>query len=154
VRVTPLVVLTAVATLVLAACGGPARLAAPPAGADQVSASVVVAPGGSIQAAIDAAVPGAVIQISPGTYHEALTVAKAGIKLIGRGDVTIENPGDAENGIRVSDAGDGFVLFNVTVRGFEENGVLLVRVNGFLLSNVRTVDNGEYGLFPSCPPMA
>ena len=147
-RVTPLVVLTAVATLVLAACGGPARLAAPPAGADQVSASVVVAPGGSIQAAIDAAVPGAVIQISPGTYHEALTVAKAGIKLIGRGDVTIENPGDAENGIRVSDAGDGFVLFNVTVRGFEENGVLLVRVNGFLLSNVRTVDNGEYGLFP------
>jgi len=135
--------------LVLAACNGADRLAAPPATADRFGAATAVVPSdGSIQAAIDAAAPGAVILISSGTYREAITVAKAGIKLVGRGDVTIENPGDAEDGISVSDAGDGFALVNVTVRGFEENGVLLAGVDGFLLSNVRAVDNGEYGLFP------
>ncbi len=135
--------------LVLAACDGADRLAAPPLTAERFGVpNAIVASGGSIQAAIDAAAPGAVILISPGTYHEALTVAKAGIKLVGRGDVTIENPGDAEDGISVSDAGDGFALVNVTVRGFEENGVRLTGVNGFLLANVRAINNGEYGLFP------
>ncbi len=138
-------------SFVLAACdGAPAdRVAAPPVTAERFGiANAVVPSGGSIQAAIDAAAPGSVILISPGTYHEALTVAKAGIKLVGRGDVTIENPGDAEDGISVSDAGDGFALVNVTVRGFEENGVRLVGVDGFLLANVSAVDDGEYGLFP------
>jgi len=135
--------------LVLAACDGADRLAAPPVTAERFGVPNAVVPsGGSIQAAIDAAAPGAVILISPGMYHEALTVAKAGIKLVGRGDVTIENPGDAEDGISVSDAGDGFALVNVTVRGFEENGVVLAGVDGFLLANVRAIDNGEYGLFP------
>ena len=108
----------------------------------------VVRPGGSIQAAIDAAAPGAVIQITPGTYHEALTVAKPRITLIGRGEVVIENPGDAEDGILVTDAADGFTLANVTVKGFEENGVKLEHVDGFVLFKVRAVDDGEYGLFP------
>ena len=138
-------------SFVLAACdGAPAdRVAAPPVTAERFGIPNAVVPsGGSIQAAIDAAAPGSVILISPGTYHEALTVAKAGIKLVGRGDVTIENPGDAEDGISVSDAGDGFALVNVTVRGFEENGVRLVGVDGFLLANVSAVDDGEYGLFP------
>ncbi len=135
--------------LVLAACDGADRLSAPPLTAERFGVPTAVVPsGGSIQAAIDAAAPGAVILISPGTYHEALSVAKAGIKLVGRGDVTIENPGDAEDGISVSDAGDGFALVNVTVRGFEENGVLLTGVDGFLLANVRAINNGEYGLFP------
>src|SRR6266487_2371149 len=138
-------------SFVLAACdGAPAdRVAAPPVTAERFGIPNAVVPsGGSIQAAINAAAPGSVILISPGTYHEALTVAKAGIKLVGRGDVTIENPGDAEDGISVSDAGDGFALVNVTVRGFEENGVRLVGVDGFLLANVSAVDDGEYGLFP------
>jgi parallel beta-helix repeat protein len=134
-----------------AACNDAARLTAPtaPPEADRtVALGAIVPAGGSIQAAIDAAAPGAVIKISPGTYHEALTVAKPRITLIGLGSVVIENPGDAEDGITVGDAGDGFVLANVTVRGFEENGVLLNHVDGFLLSHVRAEDNGEYGLFP------
>ncbi len=113
---------------------------------------LVVHHNGSIQAVVDAASPGSVIGIEPGTYKEAVVVAKAGIKLVGiarrGGRVTIENPGDAENGITVTDEGDGFGLHNVTVKGFEENGVLLTRVDGFLLSHVSAVDNGEYGLFP------
>ncbi len=132
----------------VAACHDAARLTAPPL-ADRLDRPAAIVPaGGSIQSAIDAAAPGAVIQISPGTYHEALTVAKPRISLVGLGAVVIENPGGAEDGIRVADAGDGFTLANVTVRGFEENGVVLEHVDGFLLSNVRAENDGEYGLFP------
>jgi parallel beta-helix repeat protein len=111
-----------------------------------------VAPGSSIQAAIDAAGTGDVIHIRPGLYREALRVDKPGIKIIGQsttaGGVVLENPGDADNGIVVTTNGDGFALSDVTVRGFEENGVLLIGVDGFSLTRVTTERNGEYGLFP------
>jgi len=113
------------------------------------SPDIVVHPGSSIQAAIDAAENGSIIQIESGIYHEAITVNKPGIQLIGVGDgVVIENPGDEENGITVRSAGDGFVLRNVTIQNFEENGVFMIRVDNFVLSHVRTINNGEYGLFP------
>jgi len=105
--------------------------------------------GGSIQAAVNAADAGSLIQIEPGTYNEAIVINKPGIQLIGAGDgVIIQNPGDEDNGITVRDSGDGFVLKNITIQNFEENGVLMIRVDKFLLSHVTTIDNGEYGLFP------
>ena len=114
------------------------------------NADIRVHSGGSIQAAVDAASPGSIIMIDPGIYEEAIVVDKPGIRLIGaHTGVIIQNPGDEENGITVSDKGDGFVLKNVTVKNFEENGVLLDHVDGFLLSHVTATDNGEYGLFPS-----
>jgi parallel beta-helix repeat protein len=111
--------------------------------------AVIVHAGQSIQAAVNAASPGAVIQIQSGTYNEAVVVNKANLQLIGDGDgVIIQNPGDEEDGITVTDAGDGFVLKNVTVQNFDENGVLLEHVDNFLLSHVTAINNGEYGLFP------
>ena len=115
--------------------------------------AIVVHKGGSIQAAVDAAMPGGIILIEGGTYNEAITVSKPGIKLIGLScfafeKVIIQNPGDEDNGITVTDEGDGFVLKNVTVQNFEENGVYLTHVDNFLLSHVITINNGEYGLFP------
>lgn len=132
------------------ACDTADRMAAPP-GLDAGRfgrPAVVVHAGGSIQAAVDAAAPGAVIRIEPGTYAEAITVHTAGIKLIGAAGVVIANPGGAENGITVGVGGDGFALVNVAVRGFEENGVLVAGVDGFVLSGVTAEDDGEYGLFP------
>jgi pectin methylesterase-like acyl-CoA thioesterase len=106
-----------------------------------------------IQAAVNAANPGDIIQIEAGTYHEAVVVNKPGIQLIGltgsaNEGVIIENPGDEDNGITVRSDGDGFVLKNVTIQNFEENGVFMIRVDNFLLSHVDTKNNGEYGLFP------
>jgi parallel beta-helix repeat protein len=114
---------------------------------------ITVNAGESIQAAVDKAVPGQTIYIAPGLYLESVVVNKANITIIGLGGghderVIIKNPGDEDNGITVRDNGDGFVLKNVTVRDFEENGVFLVRVDGFKLIKVITIDNGEYGLFP------
>ena len=108
--------------------------------------------GSSIQDAVDAAENGTVIKIEPGIYEEAVTVNKKCITLIGldygKQGVIIQNPGDEENGITVRDNGDGFVLKNVTIKNFEENGVFMIRADNFLLSHVVTIDNGEYGLFP------
>jgi parallel beta-helix repeat protein len=113
------------------------------------NANIRVHPGGSIQAAVNAARPGTIITIDPGQYNEAIVVDKPGILIIGASNgVVIQNPGEKENGITVTDKGDGFVLKNVTVKNFGVNGVLLDHVNGFLLSHVTAVDNGAYGLFP------
>ena len=116
-------------------------------------ADIVVHNGESIQAAVNAASAGAVIHIEPGVYAEAVAVSKSGIKLIGLSNpggtgVIIQNPGEEENGITVTDNGDGFALVNVTVRDFEENGVLLDGVDSFLISHVQVIDNGDYGIFP------
>ena len=112
------------------------------------AASSIVQNGGSIQAAVDAANPGDLILIKPGTYSEAVTIDKPNLKLIGLGLVIIKNPGDEENGITVTDDGDGVDIENLTVRDFEENGVLLENVDGFRIFRIITIDDGEYGIFP------
>lgn len=113
----------------------------------------IVHKGGSIQSAVDAASNGEIILVEGGIYKEAILVNKPGIQIIGLScpgtpKVVIQNPGEEENGITVRDAGDGFVLRNVTIRNFEENGVFMIRADDYILSNVETIDNGEYGLFP------
>lgn len=113
----------------------------------------VVHKGESIQSAVDAASDGEIILVEGGIYKEAITVNKPGIQIIGLScpgteKVVIQNPGDEDNGITVRDGGDGFVLRNVTIRDFEENGVFMIRADNYILSHVETIDNGEYGLFP------
>jgi parallel beta-helix repeat protein len=43
---------------------------------------------------------------------------------------------------------DGFKLSNVTVSGFQFDGVLLIGVKDFTISHVTATNNGEYGIFP------
>ena len=62
--------------------------------------------------------------------------------------VIIKNSGDEDCGIMVHQGGDGFVLKNVTVEGFSENGVYLEYIDHFLLSNITAIDCKEYGLYP------
>ncbi|MFD3002001.1 parallel beta-helix domain-containing protein [Pontibacter toksunensis] len=115
---------------------------------DWLRPDIIVTAGSSIQAAVDAAAPGDMILIKPGLYREAILVDKPNITLRGSGGVVIENPGGKEDGIRVTANGDGFELYHVTLRDFEENGVIMIRADDYVLSHVTTVNCGEYGLFP------
>jgi hypothetical protein len=153
--------------LALALAGGSA------AGAN----TVVVHPGESIQAAIDAAPAGATIRVEPGTYHEAgdtraVTVTKDGIRLVGAArpgqPVVLEQVGTQTQGIWVSPADSlapddvelppcgrpsgmrltGFQLSGFTVRGFAGFGVYLACVDGFLLERNEAHANLTYAMFP------
>ena len=120
---------------------------------NSIKADIVVHKNGSIQAAVNSAQPGMVIKIDPGTYMEAVTVTQPGIRLIGetnsKGEgVILQNPGDEETGINVLQGANGFSLENITLKDFTENGILLTGVNGFHISHVHAVNNGEYGIFP------
>lgn len=114
--------------------------------------SMRVHSGGSIQDAVNNAPSGTTIIVEPGIYKESIRVNKPDIQIIGlsngRKEIIIENPGTEEDGIDVTTEGDGFVLKNVTVKGFLDNGVLLTGVDNFVLEHVKAINNKEYGLFP------
>jgi parallel beta-helix repeat protein len=108
----------------------------------------------TIQAAVDVAHPGDKIEILGGTYKEAVSVSTPGLTLFGAPGavVKIQNPGGAMNGFTVGSLDGsplaGFTLTNVTVSGFDCDGVSLTGVTNFVLSHITAVNNGEYGLFP------
>jgi parallel beta-helix repeat protein len=136
--------------------------------APAASAAVVVHPGGSIQAAVDAAAPGATITVLPGTYHEAVCVTTDGIKLRGAGAVIVppaqapqtpctSDPGGQTIGIAVLghlDPGTGEVVEpvrDVAVSGFRVEGFAAFGIGMLGGSNVdivgnTAVDNEEYGI--------
>jgi parallel beta-helix repeat protein len=115
--------------------------------------NLVVNPGESIQAAVDLAVNGGVIRIMPGHYYEGITVESPDIRIMGMkghsgAGVVIENPGDVNNGINVRHGAHNFSLSNVTVQGFDRNGVFLIGVEGFDIRHVVARDNFAYGIYP------
>jgi parallel beta-helix repeat protein len=149
--------LAAVAAAGLVAACGRDLPPEPPAGGATTAASpqraTIVEPGGSIQAAIDAASPGAVILLRPGLYAQAVHIATPGLTLMGMagpdGDaVVLQNPGGAAHGVHVASGGDGVEIANLTVRGYDRNGIFIRDVNGFSVRNVTALDNGAYGIYP------
>lgn len=125
---------------------------------DQARHALWVRPGESIQDAVDAAAPGSFILIHPGMYAETIEITTPNLTLIGmlgtNGEkVIIQNPGTLANGFCVMPPPgqsylQGFTLYNVTVRGFEENGVFLEYTHDFFIGQTTTIDNGEYGVYP------
>lgn len=105
---------TVVVAMGLAACGGdPAvRTLNVPAAYD------------TIQEAIDAARPGDLVLIAPGTYNETVEVTTDQIVLRGedRNTVVLDGRYELLNGIVV--AADGVAVENLTVTGYRQNGVL------------------------------
>jgi len=150
------------------AAAGMIAAAAVVVAAPAASAAVVVGPGGSIQAAVDAAAAGATITVLPGTYHEAVCVTTDGIKLRGAGAVVVPpaqapqtpcafGPGGQTIGIAVLghlDPGTGEVaepVRDVTVSGFRVEGFAAFGIGMLGGSNVdivdnTAVDNTEYGI--------
>jgi parallel beta-helix repeat protein len=135
--------------------------------------------GQSIQAAVDRAKAGDRIKVHPGVYREegkpcpaisaqtcAVAIKKNGIKLIGVGtkrhpvvlkarkgqDAGVEVAKGSRTGDCLSEASQrlhGSLVAGMTVRGFDDFGVFLLCVDHWRITRVRTIDNGEYGTFPS-----
>src|SRR5262245_20292189 len=140
---------------------------------------IKVRPGDSIQAAVDKANPGDRVQIEPGTYTSssdecpprpsracAVSVTKDDISIVGKGghgkSVVLEATAGQEEGIAVGREGGrggclddpslrvhGSLISGITVRGFEDDGVLLACVDHWRVTDVTAIDNEEYGIFPS-----
>ena len=88
--------------------------------------SMIVQKEGSIQDAVNAAMPGDAIYIEPGIYEEAITIDKADIKLMGiegtNGEMVIlDNPGGVEKGINVSKQATGVEVRNIQLQNFTDN---------------------------------
>ncbi|HKN95913.1 MAG TPA: right-handed parallel beta-helix repeat-containing protein [Pseudonocardiaceae bacterium] len=112
-----------------------------PADAAQV---IVVSPGQSIQAAVDAASPGDTVLVRPGTYHESVTISKDDITLegsgTGAGGTLLEPPAQFPDDFCASvppdfpTEGGGICVFG----DFDhETGVVNSRVTGDRVTNLR-----------------
>jgi parallel beta-helix repeat protein len=141
---------------------------AAPAGAD--AHAIIVRPGHSIQAAIDAAQPGTTIIVKPGTYAENLTITTDGIRLLGHGAKLVppanpqpticSDPDPATDGIcgvgqvDFSDPNNPVVvdpLDNVTINGltisdFPGSGIFFFGAHNPNVIGVRALGNEEYGI--------
>jgi Right handed beta helix region len=103
---------------------------------------------GTIQEAVDAASPGDLILISPGTYEEEVDVTTDDLVLRGvdRNEVILDGGFELENGIRVLEA-DGVAVENLTVQNYSGNGFFWTGVDGYRASYVSSIRNGVYGIY-------
>ncbi len=154
------------ALLLLAGCAGTSSqpLAGPgPAPTDPIN-PVALAPGvpgmlhvpadyPTIQAAVDAARPGQIILIAPGTYHEAVRVKTPGITLRGedRNRVILDGNFQLPNGVEIE--ANNVVVENMTAEHYLGNGFYWDSddedhyLSGYRGSYLTAYDNGNYGLY-------
>lgn len=131
---------------------------------DGTSNGTTVRPGESIQAAVDAAMPGDTIMVMPGDYTEthegraAVRITKP-LKLVAMSTEDekvriLPGPGQRD-GILVEPEEfggpdvDGVEISGFTVEGFDNNGIWLRYVTNFTIENNESVDNLENGIWPT-----
>jgi hypothetical protein len=102
----------------------------------------------TIQAAVDAASPGALILIKPGTYNEAVQVKTDDLTIRGldRNTVVLDGKLELENGIRIVGA-KGVAVENMTATNYTHNGFFWTGVDGYRGSYLTSYRTGDYGVY-------
>ena len=158
----------------IAACAAGLAIALSSATAASASASrtIVVGPGQSIQAAVNAANPGDTVLIKPGVYHQSVQIRTDGITLRGSGAFfggtvlvppksfpkTLCNGAFGPTGVCILaksvNPNTGAVITPVNndtvtgllVTGFPANGVFGYGTNGLTVTRVTATNDGDYGI--------
>lgn len=125
---------------------------APPFQAAELRASrtISVAAGESIQAAVDQALPGDVIEVAAGVYHETIYIDTPGLTVRGLVDGDnrpwIDGRGVLSDGFNTT--GDDFMLEGFGVRNTVGNAVLTTGAERIVYRDIIIEDAGIYGLYP------
>ena len=135
--------------VLLAGCGDSDTASKGESKGDSAGADTLKVPGDypTIQKAVDAAKPGDLVLIEPGTYKEAVKVETDELVIRGadRDKVILDGGFTEENGIQVFS--NGVAVENLTARNYTSNGVFFTGDygKGFTLSGYRasylTTDN-------------
>ncbi len=119
-------------------------------------ASTLIRPGDSVQAALDAASPGAKLLIASGNYTEATVVRTTGLRIVGCGgasdDRPIFRPAPASidtDGMRAVGV-DGLTFQSLEFAGWDENGIFSQNSDHVVMRDI--VGTGElnsvYAIYP------
>ncbi|MEP1471182.1 MAG: parallel beta-helix domain-containing protein [Halieaceae bacterium] len=111
---------------------------------------IIVKDGESIQEAVKAASPGAVIKVMPGTYKETVYIDKDNITLSGvieRGEYAVMD-GEGIRNDAVLYSGNGVTVENLYITKYKGNAIMGQAGNNYIIRNNIIVDTGVYGIFP------
>ncbi len=102
----------------------------------------------TIQDAVDAANPGDLVLIQPGTYNEAVEVSTENVTIRGldRNEVILDGEFVLDNGFRIVQT-DGVAIENLSIRNYTNNGVFFTGVTGYRASYITAQKFGGYGLY-------
>lgn len=111
---------------------------------------IIVKDGESIQDAVKAAKPGAMIKVMPGTYKETVYIDKDNITLSGviegSNYPVLEGEGVLNDAVLYS--GNGVTIENLYITHYKGNGIMGQAGNNFIIRNNFVIDTGVYGIFP------
>jgi hypothetical protein len=102
----------------------------------------------TIQAAVDAAIPGDLILIAPGVYNESVDVTtdRLTIRGLDRNAVILDGNFELDNGIRVVGA-NGVAIENMTATNYTRNGFFWTGGDGYRASYLTVYRTGVYGVY-------
>jgi parallel beta-helix repeat protein len=127
-----------------------AAVAAPKTARPDGPRTLTVLAGGSIQSAVDRALPGDTIEVEPGTYRETVLVDVDRITLRGlvRGESRAILDGDGTRTDAVIASGHGFTIEGLALRNYTSNGITVQGATGVVFRDLVVESTGLYGVYP------